>query len=285
MKIGMVYPQIELGGDPGAVRALADAAVDLGFDYLLAYDHVLGAEHADRDPALLGPYTEKDPFHDPFVMFSYLAGRHPNLEFASGVFILPQRQTVLLAKQAADLDLLSGERFRMGIGVGWNWVEYDALGQDFSTRGARANEQIDLIRNLWSEPMVTFEGRFDSVERACLLPRPNRQIPIWVGGFSDPAFRRGVRHGDGFMFAGGRDAAFSSLEKLRGFAVEEGRDLTDFGLEYIKNRVVDMDDAVGDVSTWADAGGSHYSVSSMGLGMTTVDEHLAFFEQFMSGVR
>jgi len=284
MKFGMVYPQIELGGDPGAVRALADAAVDLGFAYLLAYDHVLAAEHADRDPKLWGPYTENDPFHDPFVLFSYLAGRHPTLEFASGVFILPQRQTVLVAKQAADLDLLSGERFRMGIGVGWNWVEYDALGQDFSTRGARANEQIELIRKLWSEPMVSFDGRFDSVDRACLLPRPNRQIPIWIGGFSDPAYRRGARYGDGFMFAGQRDAAFAGLEKLRGYADADGRDLSDFGLEYIRSRVTGPDEAIADAAAWADQGGTHYSVASMSLGFTTVDEHISYFETVRAGL-
>ena len=149
MKIGAVYPQTELRGDPDAVRRIGLAAESLGYDYLLAYDHVVGAVHADREPALTGPYTEHDPFHDPFVMFAYLAGITDRLEFATGVLILPQRQTVLVAKQSADLDLLSGGRLRLGVGVGWNYVEYNALGQSFARRGQRADEQIGILRSLW----------------------------------------------------------------------------------------------------------------------------------------
>ena len=184
MKIGVVYPQIELGGDPQAVRQLGEAVENLGYDHLLAYDHVVGATH-DREPKLWGPYTDTDPFHDPFMMFAYLAGITQKIEFATGVIILPQRQTALVAKQVADLDLLSGERLRFGIGVGWNYVEYEALGQDFSTRGARADEQIELLRRYWSEPLVTFEGRFDRVDRGNILPRPRRKMPIWIGGFKE----------------------------------------------------------------------------------------------------
>ena len=146
IQVGVVYPQIELNGDPEAVRSLADAVEAQGYRHLVAYDHVLGADHANREPELTGPYDEDDPFHDPFVLFAYLAGRSETLEFASGILILPQRQTALVAKQAADLAVLSGDRFRMGVGVGWNPVEYDALGEDFSTRGRRADEQIGLLR-------------------------------------------------------------------------------------------------------------------------------------------
>ena len=261
---------------------MGDAAVDLGYDYLLAYDHVLAAEHADREPALWGPYTEKDPFHDPFVMFSYLAGRHDNLEFATGVIILPQRQTVLVAKQAADLDLLSGERLRLGVGVGWNWVEFDALGQDFSTRGKRANEQIEFMRKLWTEPMLDWKGEFDMIERANLLPRPKRSIPVWIGGFSDAAYRRGVRLGDGYMFAGDAERAFPGLERLQELAADEGRDLDGFGLEFVKSRGTDLDSALEDRAAWEALGGTHHSSSSMGMGFTTIDEHIAFYERFMN---
>ena len=146
MQIGVVYPQIELRGDPTAVRRIGRAVEDLGFDHLLAYDHVLGAVHADRTPELTGPYTEHDPFHDPFVMFAYLAGITERLRFATGILILPQRQTALVARQAADVDLMSGGRLRLGVGVGWNHVEYQALGQDFHTRGARQEEQIQLLQ-------------------------------------------------------------------------------------------------------------------------------------------
>src|SRR6202020_2575346 len=167
MKIGVIYPQTELKGDPAAVYRIGLAAEQLGYDHLLTYDHVLGATH-DREPKLSGPYTDKDPFHDPFVMFAYLAGMTQRIELVCGVLILPQRQTVLVARQSADLDLLSGGRFRLGVGLGWNYVEYDALGQDFKTRGRRASEQIALLRKLWTEPLVTFQGEFDHVDRASL---------------------------------------------------------------------------------------------------------------------
>src|ERR1700722_8012266 len=179
MKIGVIYPQTELKGDPGAVRRIGLAAEELGYHHLLTYDHVLGATH-DRMPKLTGPYTEKDPFHDPFVMFAYLAGITKRLELVPGILILPQRQTVLVARQAADLDLLSGERLRLGVGIGWDYVEYDSLGQDFRRRGKRVGEQISLLRRLWSEPLVKFEGAFDRVDRGTLNPRPRRPIPIWL---------------------------------------------------------------------------------------------------------
>ena len=185
MQIGVVYPQTELRGDPDAVRRIGRAVEDLGFDHLLAYDHVLGAVHADRTPPLTGPYTEHDPFHDPFVMFAYLAGITERIGFATGILILPQRQTALVARQAADVDLLSGGRLRLGVGVGWNHVEYEALGQDFRTRGARQEEQIELLRRLFTEPVVDFSGRFDRVDRASLVPKPARPIPIWLGGYGD----------------------------------------------------------------------------------------------------
>src|SRR6185437_9886180 len=203
MEIGVVYPQIELGEDPNAVRRIGKAVEDLGFDYLLAYDHVLGAVHDDRTPPLPGPYTERDPFHDPLVMFGYLAGITERIGLATGVLILPQRQTALVARQAADVDLLSGGRLRLGVGIGWNHVEYDALGQDFRTRGAREEEQVQLLRKLWSEPLVSFDGRFDHIDRACINPRPRRPIPIWFGGFVEAAYRRAARLGDGFIFSAG----------------------------------------------------------------------------------
>ena len=164
---------------------------------------MLGAVHADRTPPLTGPYTEHDPFHDPFVMFAYLAGITERIGFATGVLVLPQRQTALVARQAADVDLLSGGRLRLGVGVGWNHVEYEALGQDFRTRGARQEEQIELLRRLFTEPVVDFSGRFDRVDRAALVPKPARSIPIWLGGSGDAAFDRAARLADGFIFFGG----------------------------------------------------------------------------------
>ena len=276
MKIGVVYPQIELGGNPDAVRKIGLAAEALGYDHLLAYDHVVGATH-DREPKLWGPYTEQDPFHDPFILFAYLAGMTQRLEFATGVIILPQRQTALVAKQVADLDLLSGERLRLGIGVGWNYVEYQALGQDFKTRGARADEQITLLRRYWSEPLVTFKGRFDEVDRGNILPRPRRTMPIWIGGFEEPAFRRGGRLGDGFMFAGKEPLAH--LARVKHHLSEADRSLTGYGLDFITNVSTTVDAAVQAAEMWRDAGGTHVSICTMGMGLTTAEQHIDFMTQ------
>src|SRR4029077_19378899 len=203
MEIGVVYPQIELGEDPNAVRRIGKAVEDLGFDYLLAYDHLLGAVHHDRTPPLPGPYTERDPFHDPLVMFGYLAGITERIGLATGVLVLPQRQTALVARQAADVDLLSAGRLRLGVGVGWNHVEYEALGQEFRGRGARQEEQIELLRKLFTDPLVDFSGRFHRVDRAALNPQPTRPIPIWLGGSSEAAFDRAARIADGFILLAG----------------------------------------------------------------------------------
>lgn len=276
MKIGTVYPQIELGGKPDAVRRYALATEALGYEHLLAYDHVLGASH-DREPKLWGPYTEHDPFHDPLMMFAYLAGVTPKLEFATGVIILPQRQTALLARQAADLDLLSGERLRFGIGVGWNYPEFQALGQDFATRGARADEQMALLRRYWAEPLVSFKGRFDEVDRCNLNPRPKRVIPIWVGGFAEPAFRRGGQLGDGFMFAGSEPLAH--LARVKHHLAEAGRPLAGYGLEFITNAARSVDDAVRMANTWREAGGTHLSVCTMGMGFKGVEAHIEFIAE------
>jgi probable F420-dependent oxidoreductase len=276
MKIGVVYPQIELGGDPRAVRRFGEAVERLGYDHLLAYDHVVGASH-DREPKLWGPYTDKDPFHDPFIMFAYLAGITKRIEFATGVIILPQRQTALVAKQAADLDLLSGERLRLGIGVGWNYVEYDALGQDFKTRGARADEQIELLRRYWSEPLVSFNGRFDQVDRGNILPRPNRRLPIWIGGFKEAAFRRAGRFGDGFIFAGNN--ALECWARIEHHLGEAGRSTAGFGRDLVTNSANTLDKSVDAVKHWRDNGGTHASVCTMGMGFDTVDAHIDFITE------
>ncbi len=275
MQIGAVYPQTELRGDPAAVRRIGKAVEDLGFDYLLAYDHVLGAVHADREPALPGPYTEHDPFHDPFVLFAFLAGITERLEFCTGVLVLPQRQTALVARQGADVDLLSGGRLRLGIGVGWNYVEYEALGQDFHTRGARQEEQIELLRRLFTEPVVDFTGRFDRVDRAALLPRPTRPVPIWLGGYSEKAFDRAARLADGFIFFGGKpERTIEGWRRLRERVNELGRAAEQFGGEWVPRPTANIADDVADIEAWREAGGTHAAVVTMGLGLEGVDAHL-----------
>lgn len=277
MQIGVVYPQNELGGDPSAVRRIGKAVEDLGFSHLLAYDHVLGAVHADRTPPLTGPYTEHDPFHDPFVMFAYLAGITERIHFTTGILVLPQRQTALVARQAADVGLLSGGRLRLGVGIGWNFVEYEALGQDFHTRGARQEEQIQLLRRLFTEPVVEFSGRFDRVDRASLLPKPARPIPIWLGGHGKVAFDRAARLADGFIFFGGRsDKAIDDWKRLRDRVRGLGRSVEDFGADWVVLSRGGIEDLTAEIGAWRDAGGTHVSVDTMGRGLKSADGHIDY---------
>jgi probable F420-dependent oxidoreductase len=276
VRFGVVYPQNELHGDPAGVHELGIAVDALGYDTLLFYDHVVGAEHADREPPLWGPYTESDTFHDPFVAFGYLAAVTSRIELATGVLVLPQRQTALAAQQAADVDLLSNERLRIGVGTGWNWVEYEALGQDFATRGARLDEQIVLMRRLWADPLVTFDGRFDHLERACINPRPRRSIPIWVGGFSEAAFRRGGTLGDGYTFAGDADDAIAGLDRVRHHLAMAGRGADDFGLELILTRARGVDEVIAASTRWQQAGGTAVCVITQKMGLDSVAAHVDY---------
>jgi probable F420-dependent oxidoreductase len=277
MEIGVVYPQIELRGDPAAVGQFGRAVEELGFDHILAYDHVLGAVHADRTPKLTGPYTERDPFHDPFVMFAYLAGITERISFATGILILPQRPTALVARQATDVDLLSDGRLRLGVGIGWNYVEYEALGQDFHTRGARQEEQIGLLRRLFTDPVVDFSGRFDRIDRASLVPKPTRSIPIWLGGSDEKAFDRAARVGDGFIFfGGGVDHAVASWIQLRERVGDLGRPVQEFGREYVALSGADLGELTSEIDAWREAGGTHVTVVTMGLGMDSVGSHIDY---------
>jgi probable F420-dependent oxidoreductase len=278
MKIGIIYPQNELKGDPEAVRRIGIATEQLGFDHLLAYDHVLGAT-PDREPKLWGPYTDQHPFHDPLVMFGHLAALTTRIEFITGVLILPQRQTALVARQAADVSLLSGGRLRLGVGIGWNYVEYDSLGQDFSTRGKRVEEQIALLRELWSKPLVEFAGRFDQIDRAALNPRPHVPVPIWMGGFADVALRRGAVIADGFIFADGAGDTFEMVSRLKGFLQDAERSREGFGLHINMLRAKTATDVVDTVKRWADVGGTHASINTMGQGLSTIDAHLGHIER------
>ena len=285
MQLGAVYPQIELGGDPLGVDRIGRAVEALGYDHLLMYDHVVGAVHENRDPPMWerGPYTDKDPFHDPFVAFGYLAGITERIELVTGILILPQRQTVLVAKQATDVDLLSGGRLRLGVGTGWNYVEYDALGEDFASRGPRLSEQIGYLRRLWTEPLVTFDGRFDSIDRGNIIPRPKRHIPIYCGGFSEPAYKRAVKMADGFIFAASLAEAMPGWDRVRELLAEAGRPVADFGAHYLIQSSdatgLSVADAVDGARRWRDAGGTHASIVSMGLGYTTIDQHIDHFTE------
>jgi len=279
MKIGIAYPQIELGGDPIAVLRFGKAVEALGFDHLLAYDHVLGAVLEDRTPSFSGPYDENDPFHDPLVMFGYLAGVTERIEFATGILILPQRQTALVARQAADVDLFSNGRLRLGVGVGWSPVEYEALGEDFHTRGARQEEQIDLLRRLFTEPIVDFSGRFDRIDRASLLPKPTRPIPIWLGGNGEKAYERAARLADGFIFfGGGTELSRRRWIEMRDRVAMGGGDAEQFGGEYVALSGGDLEELLDEIESWRAAGGTHVTVVTMNLGLESVDEHIDYLE-------
>jgi probable F420-dependent oxidoreductase len=276
MNIGVVFPQTEVSNDPDALPSIATAVEQLGFDSLLFYDHVVGAEHANREPPLWGPYTQDDPFHDPFVAMGFAAAITKRIELATGVLILPQRQTALVAQQAADVDLLSHNRLRLGVGSGWNWVEYDALGQDFATRGRRLTEQVTLLRRLWSEPLVSFDGDFDRIERGCINPRPRRQIPIWFGGFGEPALRRASQLGDGFSFAGDVDTARQALDRLRALLADEKRTSEGFGFELIMTRARTSAEVMQTVEQWAQVGGTHVSIVTMKTGLDGHRAHVDY---------
>jgi probable F420-dependent oxidoreductase len=286
MQIGVVYPQIELQGDPSAVRLIGKAVEDLGFDHLLAYDHGLGAVHTGRTPLLTGPYTERDPFHDPFVMFAYLAATTQRIGFATGVLVLPQRQTALVARQAADVDLLSGGRLRLGVGIGWNYVEYEALGQEFHARGARQEEQIKLLRRLFTEPVVDFSGRFDRVDRAALMPKPSRSIPIWLGGHGEVAFERAARLADGFIFFGGTSAqVIGEWKRLTDRLGALGRSVEDFGADWVVLKRDSIGDLTAEIAAWREAGGTHVTVDTMNRGFESVGGHIDYLASVADSLR
>jgi probable F420-dependent oxidoreductase len=276
MRIGVVFPQTEIGADAGAVRAYAEHVEGLGFAHLLAYDHVVGADptvHAGWH----GFYDLYDTFHEPLVTFGYLAAVTTSLELVTGIVILPQRQTVLVAKQAAEVDLLSGGRLRLGVGIGWNAVEYEALGEDFSNRGKRSEEQVDLMRKLWTEQSVTYHGAYHRVTGAGLAPLPRqRPIPVWFGAASSRACQRAGRLGDGwFPMVGPGPKLDEALREVAHGATAAGRDPAQIAMEGRVSWNGNGDDLAEGLRAWADAGASHVSINTMKAGLASVDDHLA----------
>ena len=278
MRFGVVFPQTEIGADPGAVRAYAVAAEDAGYQHLMAYDHVLGADPAVHTDWPAGRYSVADPFHEPFVLFGYLAAIC-SLELVTGVIILPQRQTVLVAKQAAEVDVLSGGRLRLGIGLGWNAIEYEALGQSFHDRGARVEEQAALLRRLWTEPSVTFEGQQHRVTGAGLAPLSvQRPIPLWFGAnLREKALRRVGRFADGWIVNDPfGPELLRGLEIVRAAATAAGRDPASIGVEArLSVSEYDPDGIVAAVDRWREVGATHVSINTMRAGFSSVDEHIA----------
>lgn len=284
MRVGVVFPQTEIGADPGAVRAYAQAAENAGYRHLLAYDHVLGA-HPDRPDGFRVRYTHEAMFHEPFVLFGHLAAVTSELELVTGVLVLPQRQTALVAKQAAQVDLLSGGRLRLGVGVGWNAVEYEALGENFRDRGRRIEEQVSLLRRLWREPVITFKGHYHTVTKAGINPMPPRpDIPIWMGGMDERVLHRIGRSADGWFPQLTDPAALAEpLGRIHAAASAAGRKPEAIGVEArvtFGGEGADVNEAVALAHAWRDAGATHLSVNTMGRGLRTPADHIDAIEHF-----
>jgi probable F420-dependent oxidoreductase len=286
MQIGAIFPQTEIGDDPGVIREYAQAVEGLGYSYILAYDHVLGAGLASR-PDWRGPYSSETLFHEPLTLFAYLAAITQRVHFVSGVIILPQRQTALVAKQAAEVDVLSGGRLRLGIGVGWNPVEYQALGEDFATRGARSEEQITVLRALWTRPTVTFNGRWHQIEDAGIKPLPvQRPIPIWIGGAAEATLQRAGRIGDGwFPQLAPDERAGAMVERLRRYTSEAGRDESAVGIEArLSVGQVGEDRWAHYADAWRALGATHLGVNTMNAGLASPADHIAMLRRVIESL-
>ena len=297
MKLGLVYPQTEFGSDLGLIREFATAAEELGYEQLILYEHVLGADPKVHE--LSGPYTWETEFHEPFVLFGYLSAVTSRMELVTGILVLPQRQTALVAKQAATLDFVSGGRLVLGVGVGWNPVEYTALGQDFHRRGARMEEQIPLLRQLWSEPLLDFEGSFHRIPAAGIAPRPNRAIPVWMGGWADAVLHRTGRLADGWLAAAGSPRRWRDPNRIRtpadlerrlgivhGAARAAGRDPSAISVSMLVSLIgfdgFERFDAAAWAArgrSWGEAGATHVALATLDLGFRPA-EHMDAMVRF-----
>ena len=296
MQIGVVFPQIEIGVDPVAIRDYAQAAEALGYHHIAVFDHVLGANRASR-PGWKGMYDHTHSFHEPFVLCGYLAAATRSIEFATSILVLPQRQAPLVAKQAAEVDVLSGGRLRLGVAAGWNDVEFEALAQEFGDRGRRLDEQVEVMRALWTEELVTYEGDWHKITDAGLNPLPvQRPIPVWFGGGAEPALRRVGHRGDGwFANTSPRTAAYfghipmfspddvgrATLRKIHRYARAAGRDPSSIGVE-CRIEMVDRapEDAAQDVELWKGVGVTHVQFTTMWAGLRWPDGHVDAIRRF-----
>jgi probable F420-dependent oxidoreductase len=275
MQVGVTFPQSEIGTNPEVIRDYARAAEDLGYEHLLAYDHVLGADPSNREG--WRGYTHETMFHEPLTLFSYLAAITQRLEFVSGVIVLPQRQTALVAKQAAEVDVLSGGRLRLGVGIGWNAVEYEALGEEFGTRGARIEEQIELMRLLWTREVVSYEGKYHRIDEAGINPLSvQRPIPVWMGARAEVGLRRTARVADGWFPLGPPNERMSeSVERLREYVEEAGREPESVGIEArLDVGRVPQEEWKEQTEAWRSLGATHISVNTMNAGLNSPQEHV-----------
>lgn len=286
MEIGAVIPHHEIGDDPGAIKAFAQGAEALGVTHLLIYDHVMGAKR-DRAGGFKGQYDSDVAFHEPFVLFGFLAACTTTVELVTTVLILPQRQTVLVAKQAAEVAILSNNRFRLGVGVGWNTVEYEALNEDFHTRGRRQSEQVELMRRLWTEDAFSFRGEYHTIDQASILPRPNKPIPVLFGGSAPAPIERCARLGDGWVPLGSpndksadRIATIASLRQSAGLSMDGF--LIQAQAQYSGGN---PDRWRTHADAWRSLGATHLAIATHNSGETNVDGHLARIAEYQSALQ
>lgn len=281
IRVHAIFPQTEIGNDPKDIARYARAVEELRYDGIVAYDHVLGA-HPDRGDGWMGPYTHETSFHEPFVLFGFLAALTTRVQLSTGILILPQRQTALVAKQAAALDVLSAGRLRLGVGIGWNTVEYHALGMDFGNRARRMEEQIALLRRLWTEDVVTFDGTWDHVDRAGLRPVPvQRPIPLWIGADFEKAIRRVARLGDGWFAQIRPDpAGRADVERFREWILEAGRDPKTVGIEGRIPARSGPAKWAEDIAAFTELGFTDLEFNTMGAKFRSVEEHIDALGRF-----
>jgi probable F420-dependent oxidoreductase len=302
VKVLAVLPQLEIGADPEVIARYAREIEAMGFDGVVIFDHVLGA-HPDRPGGWSGPYTHESMFHEPFVLYGFLAAITKKLELTTSVIILPQRQAALVAKQAAEVDVLSGGRMRLGVGLGWNEVEYEALGESFKTRASRIEEQIDVMRKLWTDAVVEHQGKRIRIPKAGLNPLPvQRPIPLWMGGgyksstsssgpraagLIEPALRRIARLADGWLtHVQPGDEGRAAIKAFRTMVTEEGRDQAKVGLEgRLSAAATPRDKWPEHVAWWADQGATHIELNTMGAKYGSIEEHLGSLEHFLGVAR
>lgn len=276
MKIGVVFPQGEISDDPSAVRDIAQAVEELGYDYLLLYELLIDSK-PDQPPAR---------FLEPFALLGYLASCTQTIELATGIMVLPSRQTVLVAKQAAAIDVLSGGRLRLGVSGGWNRVEYQAMGSDFQQRGKRLDEQITVLRALWTKPFVTFKGQYHDLETVGIYPQPiQRPIPLWLGGDSEPVLKRIAAFGDGWLSYGETlETAAAKIDKLHQYLEAAGRKPAEVGMEVVGVNVAKPGDWSKLLEGWRDFGATHLSVVTTSANLGTPQEHIDAIYRFKTEV-
>src|ERR1700693_2867890 len=295
MELGALIPLGDIGGDPAAVRAYAQAVEAMGYDCLEAPDHVLGVNAAARPDWDLSRSTSKDLFHDPFVLFGFLAGCTSKLGFSTGVMILPQRQTVLVAKQAACLDVLCGGRFRLGIGVGWNEAEFLGLNENFRNRGRRSEEQVQVMQALWAQQHVAFKGRYHTIDDAGINPRPaSGKVAVWFGGHHDRTLERIAKWGDGWMPNAypPDQSALDVFAELRRLTEQAGRDPGKVGIE-VWVAIGNGDEAgwTREAQFWKQAGASHLCLTTTfnrrhhkRISGHSMSEHLAALRRYHAAI-